>query len=491
VSLEGIPLPHRIDRPAGISQRRSRLWTAGAAVLVLGLLAGTGAAGKSPKPGSSAPREAVFLVVVDTLRADRLSSYGYTAHATPHIDALAARGLRFDNAQAVASWTVPSMGALLTSRYPRQLGMLESTSRSKQNFQWHTLRAQLLWGLPRHVTTLAEQMRERGFRTAAFVNQPALNANTTFARGFDEYHHPVEGGEIRQLETGRKGVLQRWATTEHTAAADAGLVQAFGSWLEETGDQRVFAWVHLLSPHVPYEAPAGFAVDSSEPSDRYDAEVRYVDSLVGKITDAIGRHAGWDRSLVVFVSDHGEEFGERGRHGHGHSLHREVTRVPLIVSAPGRLAAGVVHAPVRLVDVAPTILALTSRSAIAPVGLEGVNLEHVADRPALPVYVEGKLYGESERSLTQDGYKLIVSDGEKPSLLYQVERDPEEKHDVAASEAERVEEMQARIQTQRRRLQVEFIAARTAPAAAAAPAPSELEERRTREALRALGYLDD
>ena len=128
----------------------------------------------------SPPPKGVFLIVVDTLRPDRLSCYGYEKHSTPHIDQLATTGVRFTRAQSVASWTLPSMGAMLTSRYPTQLGLVEHPADGRLKFAWRTKRRQLNYRLGPEPATLAERMRAIGYQTAAFVDQPALSLGGLF-----------------------------------------------------------------------------------------------------------------------------------------------------------------------------------------------------------------------------------------------------------------------------------------------------------------------
>ena len=142
------------------------------------------------------PPRAVFLIVIDTLRADRLSCYGYKSHQTANIDALADRGVLFENAFTNASWTVPGMGTIMTSLYPTQLGLVEQPASPGRRFAWRDRREQILYTLSLSMTTLAEVFHGAGYQTAGFVNQPALNNRDGFVQGFDDWFYPVGGDTV-------------------------------------------------------------------------------------------------------------------------------------------------------------------------------------------------------------------------------------------------------------------------------------------------------
>jgi arylsulfatase A-like enzyme len=437
----------------------------------LWLVAGCG----SPSPE---PPRAIVLLVVDTLRADRLSSYGYAAHRTPHIDALAARGARFTRAHAVASWTVPSMGALLTARHPRQLGLIERESEDPLGpFEVREHRSLTLPAATPHV---AEALRAAGFRTAAFVDQPMLSPARGFGRGFDAFFGIVARGEVGRVQAEGEDALPDWSVTPHAYDNDAALVRRFREWLADDGTPS-FAWLHLLTPHAPYLPPAAFAPQDGAAGPMtvaaYDGEVRAVDALVGQALDAIDQRFGLDRCLVVLTADHGEAFGEHGDIGHGQSLHAEVTRVPLIFAGPGVPRGVVIDTTVRLLDVAPTILALAGVGPDAFAGPGRVSFSATAaDRK---VFAEGMLYGPSERSLIADGFRLLIDEGRGTRALYDLAADPGERRDVAGSQPARVQELEAPLEAERRQLEAD------APRADAAPVSSH-----DRDALQALGYVD-
>ncbi len=432
------------------------------------------------------PIDAVFLIVVDTLRADHLSCHGYEGHETPHMDALAARGARFANAQAVASWTIPSMGSLLTSRYPGQLGLIERPEELRVAWQ---RRQQHVDNIPLYETTLAEVLSDAGFTTAAFVNQPGLNTGQGFMQGFGEWYFPEQPGEIAHHDPREKLQPLPWGPyLEEAAASDAALVATLDGWLGEHRDEKLFVWLHLLTPHKPYNPIAGFEpADSADDLAKYDAEIRSVDAMIGDLMASIDSWVGLDRSLVVFTSDHGEAFGEHGTREHGQSLHREVVHVPLVVAAPG-ISSREIDAYVRLLDIMPTIL-------------DAVGVPHEVDdlqgASLLPlmagrgddrtVFTEGMLYGETERSLIRDGRKLLYHAPADSFLLYDVVGDPDESIDLAETETRRALLMLDDLE-ETHRLLADDRAGRRAAAAPGDTLVSPEERARVKRALESLGY---
>src|SRR5262249_11689071 len=247
----------------------------------------------------------LLLITIDTLRADHVGAYGYTRARTPTLDALAASGARFDRAYAPAPITLPSHATLLTGRYP--LG--------------HSARDN---GMPVSATvpTLATELHDRRFKTAAFVAAFPLDHQFGLNRGFDVY-----GDNLPRQPDGQPA---------NERPADAVVSDAI-AWLHQLNpqsptnppsaisNQQFFLWVHLLDPHAPYGDPS-----SQRPvPDRYDEESATADRAVGRLLDALGpARAG---TLVVAAADHGEAFGEHGEYAHSIFIYDTTLRVPLIV----------------------------------------------------------------------------------------------------------------------------------------------------------------
>jgi arylsulfatase A-like enzyme len=456
-----------------------------AAVLVPLAVWPVSCARESVSPG---PVDAVVLIVVDTLRADRLSCYGYEGHETPHLDAMAARGARFADTQAVASWTIPSMGALLTSLYPGRLGLVEKPEPLRGKRQRRRPHVQ---NIPLYETTLAELLREAGYATAAFVDQPGLNTGRGFMQGFDDWYYPEQPGRIAVLDP--EVLLRHRAWGEFLLKAemsDRALIGEMDAWLAAHADGPVFVWLHLLTPHRPYEPATAYGVDAAEKdkSTLYDGEVRLADALVGEALEIVAQRLGPERTLVVVTSDHGEAFFEHGSWEHGQSLHREVVQVPLLLTAPGVPGGLEVATRVRLTDIMPTILEAAG-VAHDPDDFQGASLLPLLSREGedRPVFCEGMLYGETERSLIRGDRKLMYDALADSFLLYDTVADPLERDDLAGRERRRALAMLDSLEAAHRLMDEE----RRQRLAAAAPgdtAVSAAEREREREALRSLGY---
>jgi arylsulfatase A-like enzyme len=331
-----------------------------------------------PDPRSGAPN--VLFVVLDTVRARSLSLYGYARETSPHLTRLAKAGVRFDRARSAASWTLPSHASMFTGRWPHEL-----SARTNQP-------------LDATYPTLAEYLRDHGYATAGFV------ANTFFcnhwyglSRGFLHYEdNAATAIEIlRSSGLGRRLVKRTRALARNRPDAyfqrkDAPTInRELLSWLDHRSDDRPFlAFLNYYDAHDPYLTPVEpkrrFGLRPSSAADRallegwhragaakrtprevrlardcYDDCIAYLDEQLGSLFAALEARALLENTVVVVTSDHGEEFGERDRFGHGQSLHHEVTHVPLLIVAPGRIPGGrVVSESVSLRDLPATLVDL-------------------------------------------------------------------------------------------------------------------------------------
>jgi arylsulfatase A-like enzyme len=295
-----------------------------------------------PAPASRFPN--VILVTVDTLRADRLSSYGYVRPTTPNLDRLLARGVRFAQARTVEPLTTPALASLLTSRYPHEHGATRNGMR---------LRA----GLP----SLAGVLGQRGFKTAAFVGNWTLrDAISGLGEHFQTY---------RQIAS-----RKRWLVVKGEATGDD-LTAAALDWLEkvrrESPDRPFLLWVHYVEPHAPYRTQTRFTDALGygrrrdlTPAQRYDTEVAFADHAIGELLAGVGKLARGEDTIVALAGDHGESLGEHGYWGHGRHLYENNLRVPMGVAWEGKLAPAVVAEPATLLDLAPTVLGLVGYPAL-------------------------------------------------------------------------------------------------------------------------------
>ncbi len=320
------------------------------AVAYLVYRTGFGGAGGAAIPVSegAAAGANVVLITLDTLRADRVECYGYDGVETPNLNALAARGIRFEDAVASVPLTLPSHASILTGNYPPTHGVRDNGI--------HRL-------TPGH-TTLAERLQEEGYTTAAFVASFVLDRRYGTDQGFDVYDDIINTGDPDS---------SHWQSRPERRG-DRVVDSAMG-WLEEnerTGEGRpFFLWLHLYDPHEPYDPPQPFK--SRYAGNGYDGEVAFTDQQVGRLVDRLRSLELLDDTLLVVVGDHGEGLGEHGEQTHGRLIYETTMRVPLIFHAPSVLPEGRVvdDRVVATVDIAPTLMDLLG---IAPFDCDGVSL---------------------------------------------------------------------------------------------------------------------
>ncbi len=296
---------------------------------------------------AGASRPNVLLVTVDTLRADRMSGYGYARPTTPRIDEWMAGGVRFDQARTIEPLTAPALTSLLTSVDPHDHGASRNGLRMRSG-----------------LASLPKALQAHGYRTAAIVGNWTLRHNLT---GLGEHFERYD-----ELLTRR-----RWFGLVNGEANGEDVTDAAVQWLDAhvagASGQPFFLWVHYVDPHAPYVLHAehrerlGLSGDVSR-QDRYDTEVAFVDEAAGRLLAHVRRRGLEPQTLVVFTADHGESLGEHGYWGHGRNLYEATLRVPLAIRWPGRIAPGSIDAPALLLDVAPTILGLVEVGAPASFG---------------------------------------------------------------------------------------------------------------------------
>jgi choline-sulfatase len=373
-----------------------RLWA-----LVLAALALAAACLRS---GTAFRGARVFVICVDTLRADRLPAYGYRNVETPALDRLAGESIVFENALSHVPLTLPSHVSLFTGLLPFQ----------------HGVRDNLGYRLGKDRRTLATMLKESGYETGAAVSAVVLDHGSGVAEGFDFYDDAIEAREATQAI----GQVQR--SGDETR-------RALENWITgRSENDRLFGFLHLYEPHSPYSPPDPFrARYASAP---YDGEVAASDAIVGRFLDFLREKGLYDGSIVVFLSDHGEGLGDHGEDEHGIFLYREEVRVPLFVKLPrSKLGGTRVSAPAQLADVVPTVLAALGQKI--PEGLAGTSLIPFAEgkAPIRRIYSETVYpryhFGWSDlASLTDDRHQYIQAP--RPEL-YDWRDDPAEKNDLA------------------------------------------------------------
>jgi len=443
-------------------------------LLVLALLAACGE--------GAGNRRNVLLVVMDTVRADRVTWSDAAPHdTTPFLAELAAGGVVFERALSSSSWTLPAFGSLFTGRIPsRHNAGLTVEFRGRDDVA--------LAQLDSSAWTLAEVLRDEGYRTAAFVNNPFLDPGIGLARGFDTYDFVhADNRNLRRADR---------------------LVDRVLDWFSHEADEPWFVVVHFFDPHMDYDPPAAvrgaftagydgfldYPIDQLdalragtlplEPADEaflrgvYDEEIRFVDDQLRRLFAGLGPRL--DDALVVVTSDHGEELFDHGGFEHGHALFQEVVGVPLLVTGPEVVPARVA-APVGLVDVPVTVLAALELPAPPPG--EGRSLWPTLTAGVTPPVrdhvAEGILHGPYQRSLVRWPWKLIETRDAARLRLFHLEDDPGETTDLAPERAELAGELQSGLESivreaTKQRMQNNL-----------ARIPPEVRER-----LRSLGYID-
>jgi len=443
--------------------------------------------------------------VIDALRADHVSAYGYERSTSPNIDALAADGTRFDQAISSAPWTLPALATLMTSLHPYQHGAMHHSNTDA----WSTDRQGFrpVDALSQYHTTLAEVLSLRGVATAAFVRGSYPAAVFGFSQGFDHFADNDASG-------------LRWN------------VEAALQWLDEPGRDRFFLYLHTIEVHSPYSMlrvdkhvaaslePRQRALLESQTEDEqalyrsldpdreyrgpisgshrnlqqlhrldqplaerdrerllslYDRGIRYTDHYIGRFIDGLRERGLYDSTLWIVTSDHGDEFFEHGGLEHGQSYYEEVLRIPLVIRHPSEGHGRVVTPVVGLIDVMPTVLdALAIDPPSKMVGRSLMPYLRGEPQSTRPVLAEAS--GQGGVALRGDDFKFVALKGGE---LYDLRSDPDERHNLCPEEPARCAEFAA-----------EVAALGQADDGALPPRePVELDAA-TRDRLRALGYAE-
>lgn len=371
--------------------RKSAAWLAVAlAVVIIGIQGGKWISESHAVSnlGPAAPGSPnVLVIVVDTLRADHLSSYGYSRATSPNIDNLARNGVLFENAIAPSSWSLPSHASLVTGRVVHEHGM-----GNVEPMPWFGWGRAGLNGLP----TLGEALQKQGYRTGAFsANRIYFTSNIGLGRGFihfEDYFDGV-GDSLVRTEFGREFArlymnrspkskitrafrylgLGSWLDKDSEGSGDYGGIYGIRKradevnretlhWVASDGQHPFLAFLNYLDVHFGYGGPATYpkpAWDHGSTIDEYDAGVKYTDDFIGQLLQGLNGLGVLKNTIVIITSDHGEALGDHGLSFHGAALYSDLVRVPLVVSWPGHVPQGVrIAQPVSNAAIANTVLDL-------------------------------------------------------------------------------------------------------------------------------------
>jgi arylsulfatase A-like enzyme len=460
-------------------------------------------------------RPNVLIYMIDTLRPDHSSLYGYARATTPFLKKLGATGIVFNDCQAQATWTKPSTASLLTSLYSFTHGIANDYDT-----------------IPKGATTIAEQLRAAGYITASLIANPFAGRITGLERGFDYL------SDWAVVQRFRKDAVDRGTDS-------AAVNKIVFPWLERHRDEPFFLYAHTTDPHAPYRPPAGFEEKFANPGetaefdrdyarlrdeaqygggtvvtragckqkgidpdkfikraiDRYDGEIlhndRSLELLVGKLKDL----GILDNTLIIVVSDHGEEFWEHGWTAHGHTLYQELTHSVFVVWNPKLLPTPrTVTEPVQLIDVMPTVLDLLGLKI--PDVVQGQSVAALAKGASFqrrgPLMTSRFAHQGSTAAafvpenrtdtfaLLDANWKLIYRDKAKETGLNKIElydrhTDRSEKKDVASLHPQDVERMTARMN--------KWIDAQKQIRSVLGQGGKSTLDQKTLEQLRSLGYI--
>ena len=405
VASHAVPAPKTGNGPVPKPQKKFRVLVMAALFAVIAGLIVVFRVIRPPAGVKKDPGLNILIITLDTTRADRLGCYGYPKAGTPNLDALAAGGVRFENATCQVPLTGPSHCSLFTGAYP----FVHRVHNNGSDI------------LPPEVQTLAEAMKAAGRTTAAFVGSFSVDSRFGLGRGFDVYDDDFAAGQpFKPLNAERR----------------AGEVYTpFAQWLDEHKADRFFVWVHFFDPHIPYDPPSPYKERFS--SDPYDGEIAFMDEHVGKIVGKLRDDGLLQRTLVIIAGDHGEAFGEKEARGHGVFLYEPTMRVPLIFYAESHLPRGrVVGSRVRLIDIPSSMLDMLDLPGLKD--SQGTSLLpyiHGKRKDDLDSYIETyyprENYGWSELvGLLRGEWKYIRAPREE---LYDLKRDPKEEKNLAGA----------------------------------------------------------
>ncbi len=436
----------------------------------------------------------VMLYEVDTQRADLLEPFGFPGPSSPVAGALARQGVTFTECFSTSSWTRPAATSILTSLSAPAHGVIGEEI-----------------ALPAQVITLTDVLRDRGWYTVAFQTNPHAGRPAGLDEGFDEVFEMAALVEslLRNRDAWQGSPTIGTSSASGTTELVALLLQ---ERLPEWAGLPLFLYLHTLDPHTPYDPRAPFSVlpgfeheetRAAMRSDRetYGRDVRAADHFLGEIRRTMEREDRFDRSIMAFVSDHGEEFGEHGGSGHGRTLFDEQLRVPFLLVAPGVLPRGrVVRERVSTLDLLPTLLDILDEEI--PAGVEGRSLlariqtvrpglrfpedpvfSHVVSKGVRfdpPAMNDPAVVGHI--AMGRGPWKCIVAEygtrRRRRAALYDLRTDPRETMDLSAARPELLAEM--------RDAALGWWEARKGRGSAIVRPP----DAESAERLRALGYVD-
>lgn len=473
--------------------------------VVLAALAIVGCRNEPSEPVPAAAPPSVFVLMVDTLRADYLGTYGFDGPISPNLDRLAAESIVFENCSSVAPWTKPAIASLFTGLDPTVHRVLTHDGRYGERGNRRSAEPVETDILPDAAVTLAEALQERGYATGAFVANPWINAKHGFAQGFDRFDD-----RFADNATPAERVLE---------AAEKWLVRFRNS------ERPVFLYLHFMDVHDPYDAPdadvdavrgsPSFGAERSleenqlpasavrhmrllrlpwtmsdevhslrEWRTRYAGGIHAFDRRVGPFLERL-RADGWlERTMIIVTSDHGEELFEHGHWMHGHNLFEHQLAIPLMIRLPNGTNGGMRNSALSsLVDIYPTVLAAVGAPARGDVtGFDLGPTWKAPDAKAVRkvAFATGVKSKPQFHSVRDAQHKLVQHLYSPEGILFDLSKDPHEQHNIWRRQPTTAFELSDELDRH-----LAASARHAGVGRAAAEIPPSVEER-----LRALGYLE-
>ena len=433
----------------------------------------------------------IILIISDALRWDHLGCYGYSRNTSPNIDRIAREGIIFNSAYAQGNWTLPSTGTLFTSLYPTSHNIL---SKKKS--------------VPKESNTLIENLKAAGYRTAGFSKNPFFWGNFGFRRGFDRFYLGQSNFICKSWPSVISNILKRLFMP-----TDENLTRQALSWIKSNKSHKFFVYFHYMATHAPYRIPKAYEeiyVKEEIPDrvdfphkrylrhveinpaqkknliDRYDGAIRFIDDQIGKLLDILQSLNLKEDTLLIIAADHGEAFGEHDDWTHGHTLYQETIKIPLIIWYSKICSNQITSNELAgLIDIKPTILNI--------VGIKQSEIYQGEDLISL-ITKKGSLYqqkGSREEIFSEGGknlrciitstnWKLISKKarGKIELELYNLEQDPEEKHNVVNLYPEIAKNLQKRLTSRFKEFEKQALK----------PGKATIDAE-TRRELKSLGYI--
>jgi arylsulfatase A-like enzyme len=459
-----------MPEPASAPARASRTAARTALLMVAALALGCSGVTEVPVQAPAGEQPSVILILVDTLRRDHLGAYGYHRPTSPNIDGLAADAVLFTRCSSQAPWTTPSVASMLTSLPPSGLDIHNVPNGLKDEF-----------------LLLPEILQEHGYATGAVVSHDFLGSRWNFDQGFDDFDEDLAQG--------------------HAFVSSPQVTDRAIAFVDRHKNEPFFLLAHYFDPHHLYQEHEGFRfteeldyrgeLSSQTPLRRlnrmaageiappdleylvalYDSEIAFTDHHIGRLLSHLRTAGLYERALIVFTADHGEEFLDHGSFGHTTTLYEELIGVPLLVKIPGAEGGRVAGENVGLVDLMPTILDVAGIRP--PEGLTGRSLVAGGEEERPVIVFSETSRREELRGAIGPELKLIYDLRRGGEQLFDLKADPLEREDLAGSGPPEAADLAAALEGWLRRY----------PPGEGQPRMVPLDDS-DRDRLRALGYVD-